>query len=126
MQKADIQIFKEDDIYSISLFTLYQLTAIPEYSTVSELPYVIDRKSLLRLCQYYGGMTLKIPTLQELSSMLNLILLYQYINIENKTFNESASLLGYDESQLYMLKINYNKLVEIMNKYDIKPRNKFD
>lgn len=126
MKKTDLSQFKETDIYSISMFLLYQLTEIPEYSVISELPYVVDMKSMLRLCQYFGGKTIKIPTLDELQSLTHLLLLYQNVNINGMDFNASARLMGYDNTQLKTLKSRYNNICEIMSKYNIMGKEKHE
>ena len=40
----------------------------PEFSWLPELVYIVGHESLLKLCQYCGGETIKIPTLGELAS----------------------------------------------------------
>ena len=62
INKTDITTLKDIDIYSLSMFVLYKLTEIPEYSAISELPYVLDKDNMLRLCEYFGGRALTIPT----------------------------------------------------------------
>ena len=52
---------KEQDWYSMALFCLYKLIEVPEYSSLGELPYVLDKENLLNLCEYFGGQTIKIP-----------------------------------------------------------------
>ena len=46
--KKDLSILKNADLYSLSMFMLYQLTDIPEYTVVSELPYILDRENTLK------------------------------------------------------------------------------
>ena len=89
MIKDDISKLSENDIYSMGLFTLYSLTEIPDYRVLSELPYILDKKSLLKVCKYYGGTTIKIPTVEELETVMRVLLLYQRVNIEKKSL-ESA------------------------------------
>ena len=50
--KNDIAKLKADDVYSLILFVLYQMREAESLSTLSELIYVIDRKSFLQLCDY--------------------------------------------------------------------------
>ena len=61
----DLTTLKEPDLYSLSMFTLYKLVDIPEYSSISELSYILDKTNLLKLCEYFGGTTIKIPTLND-------------------------------------------------------------
>lgn len=72
------------DIYSLMLFALYKANEIPEYSSLSQLSYILDKNNLLKLCEFYGGTTIYIPTIYELETLLNSLLLYQRVDIENK------------------------------------------
>lgn len=118
----DLNSFKDIDVYSLSMFVLYKLTNIPEYSAISELPYILDKKNLLNLCEYFGGRTIKIPTTEELYSLLHLLLLYQYVNIENMEYNEAITILGYNSKELRKVKSAYNKLCKVLSNYSFKVR----
>lgn len=124
--KKTITMLKDIDIYSLSMFTLYKLTEIPEYSTISELPYILDRDNMLKLCQYFGGRKIKIPTIEELHSMMYLLLLYQYVNIDNIEYDEAVKMIGYESRNLRQVKAAYTKLCKVLDKYDIKPRLKYE
>ena len=65
------------DIYSLILFILYRLKEIPEYSTLSELVYILDNENFIKLINYYGGKTIRIPKVDELSTILNALLVYE-------------------------------------------------
>lgn len=123
---ADLDKLKDIDIYSLSMFALYKISDIPEYSAISELPYILDKENMLRLCQYFGGRTIHIPTSEELYSLMNMILLYQYVNIDGKTFEEAVSLLGYDIKDLRKVRKLYNKLANVLANYNFQPRVKYD
>ena len=43
--KENIDNLKQQDIYSFLLFVLYRLTGVNEYSSLSELAYVLDKKN---------------------------------------------------------------------------------
>ena len=81
MSKLNNEISKlnEKETYSLILFALFKLMNIPEYSTLSELVYILDKETLLKLCGYFGGLTIKIPTIQELESIVYSLILYQYL-----------------------------------------------
>ena len=59
------------DVYSLMLFAMFKLRDIPEYASLSEMVYILDKDSLLKLCEYFGGLTIKIPTIEELESIRN-------------------------------------------------------
>lgn len=104
------------------LFALYKLIDIPEYSALSELAYVLDRKNLLNLCEYFGGITIKIPTVDELTELTDALLLYQYVKIDKRDYDEAVNKIGYKSSSLRTLKKNYNKICDILDNYTFKSR----
>ena len=61
--KEELQKLHEPDIWSLLLFVLFKIKDIPEYSGISELAYILDRKNLLKLCEYFGGTTITMPTI---------------------------------------------------------------
>lgn len=120
--KKELSILKERDFYSLILFSLFKLRDIPEYSALSELAYVLDKDNLLKLCEYFGGMTIRIPTIQELESLVYTLVLYQYVNIDNIPYDEAIKLIGHKSSDLRKVKADYNDLCEILEKYEFKSR----
>ena len=122
---SNTNIFKDKDIYSLCLFMLYKLTDIPEYSTVSELSYVLDRENMLKFCQYFGGATIRVPTLAEIESTMQLILLYQHVNIEHMSFEDAAKKLHYDNIKSRKLRNAYNRVCKVLNEYTINAKNSY-
>lgn len=118
MARKSINCLKDTDIYSLSMFALYKLTDIKEYSLVGELPYVLDKTNLLNFCNYFGGRTIKVPTLDELHSMMYLVLLYQYTKIDGKTYDEAIKLIGFRSSELRKVKSAYNKVCQVLDSYN--------
>ena len=121
--KEELEKLKSVDIYSLIMFALFKLRDIPEYSTLSELVYLIDRESLLKLCEYFGGMTISIPTIDELESLVYSLLLFQYVDIDKMEYDDAIKLIGYKSSDLRKVKADYVKLKELLSKYDFN-RNK--
>ena len=113
----NLESFKDIDIYSLSMFTLYKLTDIPEYSILGELPYILGRKELFDLCTYFGGRTIRIPTVTELNSMMYLLLLYQYTKIDNVPYDEAVKMVGYKSNELRGVKRGYLKLCKVLENY---------
>ena len=87
----NLEQLKIKDLYSILLFVLYKLKDDNKYSTLSELAYLLDKDSLLKLCQYYGGMTITIPTIEDLDKVLNGMLVYQKVDLEHQNLKEVLS-----------------------------------
>ena len=116
--KEELEKLKTVDIYSLLMFALFKIRDIPEYSTLSELVYLIDKEDLLKLCEYFGGLTITIPTIEELESLIYSLLLYQYVDIEGMKYDDATELIGYKSSDLRKVKTDYTKLKGILMKYD--------
>lgn len=120
--KKEIKNLKEADIYSLILFSLFRLRDIPEYSTLSEMAYILDKDNLLKLCEYFGGLTIKIPTIDELESIVYSLVLYQYVNIDKMDYERAVNLIGHKSSDLRKVKSDYSKLCNILKDYEFKSR----
>ena len=83
---TEIEKLSTSDIYSLMLFALYKLKDTKEYSALSQLAYILDKEDLLKLCQFFGGLTITIPTIEELNEVLNALLLFQKVDIEKQDF----------------------------------------
>ena len=120
--KTELDNLRTKDIYSLILFALFKLKDLPEYSSLSELAYILDKENLLKLCEFFGGMTITIPTMQELESIVYSLVLYQYVNIDGMEYNDAVQLLGKKSCDLRTVKSAYFKLVSILDKYDFNKR----
>lgn len=116
--KKELDNLKSTDIYSLMLFALYKLIKIPEYSSLSELIYILDKDNFLNLCEYFGGTTIKVPTIHELESLTYSLLLYQYVKIDNMEYDEAIKLIGHSTSELREVKTGYLKLCDVLKNYD--------
>lgn len=116
--KEALSKLNEVDLWSLILFALFKLRNIPEYSSLSELVYILDKPSLLKLCEYFGGMTLRIPTISELEDVVYALVLYQHVNIEHVPYQDALKLLGQESCDFRKIKSNYIKITEILDKYD--------
>ena len=115
--KEDLAKLNEVDSYSLILFVLYKLKDIPEYSAISELAYVLDKGNLLKLCEYFGGLTIRIPTIDEFEEVVHSLLLYQYVDINHMSFDEALKLLGNRTTDVRIIKRNYNKIKHLLENY---------
>lgn len=120
--KSELKKLKTIDIWSLMLFVLYNFQKIPEYSTLSELAYVLDQRQLLKFCEYFGGQTIKVPTINQLEETIYAMLLYQYIDIEKVTECEAIELLKVDKSKEKSIKSCYKTLKTVLNDYSISSR----
>ena len=124
MKKINVQknlnTLQMSDIYSLMFFLLYKIQDIPEYATVSEMCYLLDGGNLLRLLTYFAGKTIKIPTEEELSILINALLLYQYINIDGENFVQAQNkLTNVTAKQRDKITELYLKIIPIINQYNI-------
>lgn len=121
--KQNLDILKTQDIYSLLLFCLYKMTDNPQYSTLSELVYVLDRKNLLRLIEYYGGTTLTIPTKEELDTLLSALQLYKDVDMDGGVFEKCVKNIPSDKDINTVLEA-FTDIREILSKYKFSPREK--
>lgn len=108
----------KDDTYSLLLFTLYKLRDIPEYLALSELCYVLDDANLPKFLSFFGGMTLKVPTLKDMRLVLSALKIYQYVNIEKGDFEEALKASLTDDVNIDEVKDAYIKICEVMQDYE--------
>ncbi len=118
--RKELDNLKMTDTFSLILFVLYKIRDVEEYSTISELAYILDKDALLDLCEYFGGMSIKIPSIDELESIINSLLLYQYINIDGYSYDEAINKIGFDSFQLRQIKKDYNKICSILSEYSLQ------
>ncbi len=123
--KEELQKLKEPDLWSLLLFALFKLKDIPEYSSISELSYILDRKNMLKLCEYYGGSTIRIPTIEELEEMVYGLSVYQQVNIEGKQLADVLANLS-DAVELKSVKQAYSKIRDTLSNYNITARARND
>lgn len=117
MIMKDINLLKENDIYNLILFAIFKFTNNPEYSTISELIYTLDKDGLLKLCSTFGGCTIRVPTITELKLFTCALVIYQEMNINHKTFNEAYKLTGLDNSRKKEVANIYSNIISVINDY---------
>ena len=123
--KNEINNLKTADIYSLMMFALYKMNDLPEYSALSQLAYILDKDSLLKLCEFYGGLTITIPTIDDLENMLYALLLYQEVDIEHKDYNKVLDTLHKKDLPIDTIENNYVNVKDILKNYDFNSgRNK--
>lgn len=116
--REKLEALKKEDVYSLLLFALFRLKDVPEYSSISELAYILDGKSLFNLLEYYGGTTIRIPTLDEFDTVVQSLLLYQYVNIEGIEYSQAVKLLDTTTCSIKEIKECYTNMVDILKDYE--------
>lgn len=120
--KNELEKLKNVDVWSLMLFVLYNFQKIPEYSTLSELAYILDEKNFLKLCEYFGGQTIRIPTIDQLEETVYGMLLYQYVHIENIKFEDAIEMLRIDKLKEKAVRNCYKSVEYVLSNYKIQPR----
>ena len=117
--KALEQLDKKD-IYCLILFFLYRLKEIPEYSTLSELIYILDNESFIKFLNYYGGKTIKVPNVDDLSIILDALLVYEKQQNEKLSIDEALKDLGIDKNKKQEILKIVCLIPELLENYDFK------
>jgi len=115
----EVAKLRDADTYSLILFALYKLKDIAEYRELSELVYILDKNSLLNFLEYFGGLTVKVPTIEELRNIVYTLLVYEYVNIDKLSIDEAIIKLNQTEIKPFELKKNYIKLNKLLEDYNI-------
>ena len=116
----NIDALKTKDIYHILLYAIYKCTNDPNYSVISELIYAMDEKSLLNFCSIFGGCTFKVPTIDELKTYTNGLLVYQLMIEEGLSFNEAFEETGLNSKYKKEVAKIYTVLKDIIDEYEFK------
>lgn len=122
--KQELSNLKEQDLWSFMLFVLFKVKDVPEYSGLSELAFILDKKNMLKLCEYFGGCTITVPRIEEFEMLLYGMLLYQCVDIEHKSLEEAIKLLNNDDLDTTILKQNYRKIKEVLADYQFTSRSR--
>ena len=120
--REELTKLKDVDIYSLILFVLFKARNVPELASLSELVYVLDKDNLLKLCEYFGGQTITIPTITELEELVYSLVLYQYVDIDGMPYEEAIKIIGHKRVELRTVKSNYTKLKQVLDTYRFTPR----
>ena len=115
-----LEELNKEDLYSLMLFALYKLKDTPEYSTLSELVYILDKESLFNFLNFYGGLTITIPTMYDLKKMIYALMLYQQVNIEGNDLQSTLRKINVEEVTIKDLKEAYYKICEVVSNYEFK------
>ena len=121
---SELNKLKDPDLWSLMLFALFKVKDVPEYSSLSELAYILDKKNMFKLCEYFGGCTIKIPTVEELETLVYGLLLYQYVDVEHMLFEHAVELVTRVDVDIKAVKTSYHKIREILNEYEFSSRSR--
>jgi len=114
--KEAVENLNKTDTYSLILFAISKLKNVPEYATLCELSYILDNNSLVNLLDYYGGMTIKIPTKAEFRQIIDALLIYQYVNLDGNPLSDVGKTL--DITVTNEVKETYVRLCDLLKDYN--------
>ena len=112
------------DIYSLILFILYRLKEIPEYSTLSELVYILDNENFIKLINYYGGKTIRIPKVDELSTILDALLVYEREQNTDLPLSDICKDIGISKKEIPEILKILQLIPQLIDNYDFKRETK--
>lgn len=115
----DIPNLNKEDTYSTALLLMFVFSRNPRYSTLSELSYILDHENFLKFIKYYEGQTIEVPTVEEISSALKTLLVYQYYVIEEIPWKESIVKAGFLESESYRAQRLLYKFRSTVDEYKV-------
>ena len=104
------------DVYAVMCSYLYDLSNDPKYATLSELCYLLDIDSLMKLLKYFSGQVIKIPTKEEVSDAIKILTLMQYYDIEKRPWKEAVELSGFGTSHGKKAHNDLDRLHETLKK----------
>lgn len=116
--RNELNKLTDSDIYSLILFALYKMNETNEYSSLSELSYLLDKESLLKLCEFYGGTTIRIPTISELEVMLSALLLFEQVDIENTPYDKAIEEIRRKTGHSKLIEKSYCIIKEVLKNFD--------
>lgn len=117
---SKLKDISKNDTFALLLFVLFNVKKIPEFSTLSELITILDYDQFLKLCKYFGGLTIKIPTMDELEILVNSLVLYEAVNINGCDFDASLKDLNCTQDNKKIIKKYYKNICEVLNEYSFK------
>lgn len=113
---------QKEDLYSVATALLYTLKDTPQYSTMSELFYILDYPNFLKMIKYFGGQEIRIPSHEEINEMLVVLLLYQYRKVEELPWDECLRKVNADKEQSKSLRSKVSTLSSLLKSQEIGGR----
>lgn len=119
---ADIdEMLGKQDTYAMTMLLLIASNDNPRYSTLNELPFIIDdMDQLKKFLKYYAGQTIEIPPLNEITDSLRLLALFQFYIIDKMEWHDALIASGFDIEDTAMAKIKLNAFKNQLEKFDYR------
>ena len=78
----------------------------------------LDKKNFLNLCEFFGGQTITIPTIEDIENLTYSFLIYQYVNIDGMTFRDALAKLPANVENISNIKSTYKTMCEALKDYN--------
>lgn len=119
----DLYKLKQPDIYSLICELLFVLKDNPKYSIISELAFILERNSFIKFIKYFGGMTITIPKEEEFKDVIQLLLLYQAVEIDKMPWRKALDECGIDIDKSRSMQRKLAILKKTLVEYRVGERN---
>lgn len=106
------------DLYYLSLMVIS--SRLGDKSLLPELIFLLNEDSLNKLIYYFGGETIRVPTVSELRDYLYGILIYYYFDIEGLNWYSAINKMGLEYSGQLSRKLSKLRKQVINELQDIK------
>lgn len=116
--RTELDALHDNDIYSMLLFALYKATDTAEYSSLSQLAYILDKDNLLKFLEFFGGLTIKVPTIEDLENLVYGLLLYQQVDIEKTSYDDALNTIKLKCSNSDAVEDGYSVIKECLKNYN--------
>ena len=113
--KSSLDTLSKTDTYSLLMFVLFKLNEDPELSVLSQLVYLLDEETIIKLLKYFGGQTITFPTVDELKILIHTLTLYKRVDIDGEDFYQCISDIP--EPVKKSVLNQYNSVKTIMEDY---------
>lgn len=88
------EILNKQDTYGVLLAAIQFSEVNEDFRILADLIYLLDEKTFKRFLSLYEGQTIKIPTRQQFTEMLRILLFHAYTTTEGLTREEAFKKLN--------------------------------
>lgn len=113
--KSALDKLSNKDIYSLLMFVLFKVNEVPELAVLSQLIYLLDEDSFIKLLKYFGGQKIVIPTINDLRVLIHSLVMYKSIELDGLDFNSSFNNIPDELKEDVLYK--YESIKNIMSEY---------
>ena len=111
----DFEKLSEEDTYALICLLLAKVKD-PEFASFSETVNVLDQKNFENFITYFGGCTIKVPTIEEIRQVMRAIILYKLYVEDGFDFKRAMAKAGYKPNETLLAKKEYVYVKEKIEK----------